>query len=62
MIETDVTKTNMHKIMNYDKVCAELATLRAEVERLRGYLEIIADAFGCECGDQAREALKGPNQ
>lgn len=30
MIHLDVTKSNMHKIMNYDKVFAELATLRAE--------------------------------
>ena len=30
-----------------------------EIERLRAALRSISDAFGCECGDQARAALAG---
>ena len=30
-----------------------------EIERLRAALRDISDAFGCECGDQARAALVG---
>lgn len=42
MFKTDVTKTYMHKIMDYDKVCVELTALRAENERLRSKLDVIA--------------------
>ena len=42
-----------------DESQAEIDRLRAEVARLREALANIADAFGCECGEQARAALNG---
>lgn len=50
---------NMRLIAAAPDLHAALTGALDEIERLRGHLESIADAFGCECGDQARAALKG---
>ena len=48
---------SMGRDMATDAIMALIESERAEREALREALAEMADAFGCECGEAARQAL-----